>query len=151
MVLSDGAGLPLSVGLHAATRREQVGAEAVVDAVRVPRPRGRPRKRPDRLAADKGFASAALRAALRRRHIQPIIPAYPRGRKRTTGAGRPRPKQRLRPINLLVYAQRWKIERSLAWMDTCRRLVVRYERYAHLYRAFCIVAFILWCIARILK
>ncbi|NLF74534.1 MAG: IS5/IS1182 family transposase, partial [Chloroflexi bacterium] len=36
------------------------------------------------------------------------------------------------------------------WMDNCRRLVVRYERHVHLYKAFCLVAVILWCIDRIL-
>jgi len=30
-------------------------------------------------------------------------------------------------------------------------LVVRYERHVHLYKAFCLVAIILWCIDRILK
>jgi transposase len=143
--------LPLALALHSAQQRENAGAAALVDTIRVPRRRGRPRQRPRRLAADKGFASSAFRAALRRRHITPVIPHYRRGRKPTTGTGRPRPKQRLTPIIRLVYAQRWRLERAFAWMDNCRRLVVRYERYPHLYRAFCIVAFILWCIAHILK
>jgi transposase len=150
-IVSDGNGLPLALALHSAGRRENEAAEALVDAVRVPQPRGRPRQRPRRMVADKGFASAAFRRALRRRGMTPIIPFYPRGRKRTTGTGQPRPKQRHYALNLLVYAQRWRVERAFAWMDNCRRLVVRYERYPHLYRAFCILAFILWCIARILK
>ena len=150
-LVSDGNGLPLALQLHSAQERESAEAEALVDAVRVPRRRGRPRQRPRRLVADKGFASAAFRTALRQRGITPVIPHYRRGRKRTTGTGRPRPKQRLSPINLPIYGQRWHIERAFAWMDNCRRLVVRYERYPHLYRAFCILAFILWCIARILK
>lgn len=143
--------MPLALALHSAQQRENAAAEELVDAIRVPRRRGRPRQRPRRLVADKGFASSPFRAALRRRHITPLIPHYRRGRKRTTGTGRRRPKQRLTPINRLVYTQRWHIERAFAWMDNCRRLVVRYERYPHLYRAFCIVAFILWCLARILK
>lgn len=150
-LISDGKGLPLAVQLHSAAQRESEQAIALVDAVRVPRRRGRPRQRPGRLVADKGFASAAFRTALGQRRITPVIPHYPRGRKRTTGTGGKRPKQRLSPIHLLVYAQRWQIERAFAWMDTCRRLVVRYERSAHLYRPFCILAFILCCLARILK
>ena len=139
------------MALHSAQQRENEAAEALVDAVRVPQPRGRPRQRPRQMVADKGFASAAFRTALRRRGITPVIPFYPRGRKRTTGAGQPRPKQRHFALNLLVYARRWRVERTFAWMDNCRRLVVRYERHPRLYRAFCILAFILWSIARILK
>jgi transposase len=150
-VVSDGNGLPLALELHSAAQRESSAAAALVAAVRVPQARGRPRQRPRRLVADKGFASAALRTALRRRGITPVIPFYPRGRKRTTGTGRPRPKQRHFPVNRLIYAQRWKIERTFAWMDNCRRLVVRYERSAHIYRAFCILAFVLFCLNRILK
>jgi hypothetical protein len=41
--------------------------------------------------------------------------------------------------------------RALFWMDNCRRLVVRYDRHLHIYRAFYLVAIILWCIDRILK
>ena len=37
--------------------------------------RGRPRLRPERLAGDKGYDSDALRTALRRRGIEPIIPS----------------------------------------------------------------------------
>lgn len=143
--------MPLALSIHTAQRRETHEAEAVVDGVRVPPPRGRPRQRPRRLAADKGFASVAFRLALRRRGITPDIPFYPRGRQRTRPTGQRRPKQRRRRVNPMGYRQRWKVERVFAWMDNCRRLVVRYERHAHLYRAFCIVAFILFCLARILK
>src|SRR5690606_35553554 len=36
-------------------------------------------------------------------------------------------------------------------MTNYRRLVVRYDRYLHIYRAFCLIAFIIWCVNRILK
>jgi hypothetical protein len=36
-------------------------------------------------------------------------------------------------------------------MDNCRRLVVRYERDVEHYRAFCLLAIILWCVNLILK
>ncbi len=42
------------------------------------------------------------------------------------------------PIGCLVrarqgYRQRWNVERCFAWMDNCRRLVVRYDCYLHIY------------------
>lgn len=149
--MTDGQGLPLALALHAASRREHLQAEAVVDAVRVPQPRGRPRQRTQRLTADKGFSSAAFRRFLHRRRIQPLLPYYPRGRKRSTGTGRPRPKQRPWQIDPLLYKQRWRVERTFAWMDNFRRLVVRYDRTAAHYRAFCILAAILLCLSRLLK
>ena len=36
-------------------------------------------------------------------------------------------------------------------MTNYRRLVVRYDRYLHIYRAFCLITFIIWCVNRILK
>src|SRR5690606_26965434 len=49
------------------------------------------------------------------------------------------------------YRRRWIIERCFGWMTNYRRLVVRYDRYLHIYRAFCLIAFIIWCVNRILK
>jgi transposase len=46
--------------------------------------RGRPRLKPDRLAADKAYSSGVIRSALRRRGIQPVIPT-----KSNQQAGRP--------------------------------------------------------------
>ena len=60
--------------------------------------------------------------------------------------------KRGRPIKVGVsFRLRWRVERRNAWMDNCRRLVVRYERKPELYAAFCMLFFILLCLNRILK
>ena len=41
------------------------------------------------------------------------------------------------------YAERWKVERTFAWLGNFRRLLVRQERYLFTFRAFLLVAFIL--------
>jgi Transposase DDE domain len=41
------------------------------------------------------------------------------------------------------YAERWKVERTFAWLGNFRRLLVRHERYLSAFRAFFLVAFIL--------
>jgi transposase len=51
----------------------------------------------------------------------------------------PHRKNRARPKlqdgrKLRRYRRRWKIERSISWLSNFRRLVVRYERRAHLFR-----------------
>jgi transposase len=50
-----------------------------------------------------------------------------------------------------VYSQRWKVERTYAWLGNYRRLVVRHEWLAHIYLAFILVAFILICLTALLK
>jgi len=74
----DGRGRPLSVLVTAGQRNEapELGA-LLLDGIRVARPEGnpgRPRKRPHRLLADRGYAHDSCRALLRRRGILHIIP-----------------------------------------------------------------------------
>jgi transposase len=117
-LLIDGQGVPLAVGLSAANVQDSMLLEQVVDAVPAiigPRGRpGRPRKRPARLHADKGYDYPKCRRGLRRRGITPRIAR--RGMESSQRLGR----------------HRWKVERGLAWLLGCRRLQVRYERRADL-------------------
>ncbi len=52
----DGRGRPLGIHVSAGQRHESTQLEPTLDSVRVPRRRGRPRKRPDDLALDKGYS-----------------------------------------------------------------------------------------------
>lgn len=79
--------------------------------------------------ADKGYDSDALRTALRKRSIRPVIP-FRRNRR-----PRPGPKP-----DLSGYRQRWHIERLFAWIGNYDRLIVRKERNAHTYLAFRLIA-----------
>jgi transposase len=144
MVVADGHGLPIGVHGDSAQPHAIQLADATLATVRVPRPRGRPRTRPKELVADKAYDSHDFRQRLRRRGIKPTLPTFERRRRR-------RPK-RGRPIKTgASYRQRWKVERCFGWMDNCRRLVVRYERAVEHYKAFCLIAMILWSINLILK
>jgi transposase len=127
MVLVDGAGTPLGLHVAAASPAEVTLLDATLATVHVPRAHraGRPRQRPDRLIADRGYDSNAVRAALDTRGIQPIIPARSNNRRATHQDGR----------CLRRYRRRWIVERSNAWLYNFRRLVVRYERSADIYTA----------------
>ena len=144
MAVVDGQGLPLGLLVTSAQPHESTLAEATLQTIRVPQRRGRPKTRPKEVVADKAYDSAALRHQLRRRGIKPTIPTFARRKRNKPKRGRP-----IRPGP--SYRQRWKVERCFAWMDNCRRLVVRYDRHLHIYKAFCLVAIVLWCINRILK
>lgn len=119
MVLADGQGTPLGVSVAAASPAEITLLQDTLDAVSVQRAHhpGRPRKRPDRLIADRGYDSNAVRAALVAQDIEPIIPARTNNRVATHQDGR----------KLRRYKRRWLIERTHAWLQKFRRLVVRYE------------------------
>jgi transposase len=114
----------------------------LVDRVRVPRPQGRPKKRPASLGADKGYDSADFRYQLRRRRIQPSIPRreWPN---RSRSPGRP-------PETHEVSKFRWKVERSHGWLDNWRRLVTRYDWYTRSYGAFLTIACLMVALSRIL-
>jgi hypothetical protein len=103
-------GHPLAVGLTA-NRPDVNELIPLVDAVPPVRGRrGRPRRRPVKLHADKGYASKANRGGLRRRHITPRI-ALP-GIESSQRLGR----------------HRWVVERQLALLHCMRRLRMRDER-----------------------
>ena len=118
MALVDGAGPPLGAYLDAASPAEVTLLEKTLDtvAVRHAGKPGRPRKRPDRLIADRGYDSNPLRAALARRNNS----------KATHQDGR----------KLRRYRRRWIVERTFAWIGHFRRLVVRYERLITTYAGF---------------
>lgn len=122
MVVADGHGLPMGLYVDSAQLHESQLADATLATIRVPQKRGRPRTRPKALVADKAYDSHDCRQRQRRRGIKPTIPTFERRQRR-------RP-QRGRPIKVgASYRQRWKVERGFGWMDNCRRLVVRYERF----------------------
>jgi len=104
----------------------QAGGKTL-ETVKVPRNgRGRPKKRPLRLIADKGYDSDPLRKRLKAFKIDLIVP-HRRNRKRPKlQDGR----------KLRRYRKRWKIERTFAWLGNYRRLLVRHERQIEMYQAF---------------
>jgi transposase len=118
----DRWGTPLAIWLTAANVNEGTLLEDVIDAIEpIRRPRGRPgrrRKRPDKLHADKAYASRSNRQALRQRGIMPRL-ARP-GIDSSQHLGR----------------FRWVVERSLGWLNRFRRLVIRYERRSDIHLAF---------------
>ncbi len=89
--------------------------------------RGRPRKRPKKLHADKAYDSQALRAGLRKRGITPRIAR--RGVESSERLGR----------------HRWVVERTLSWLNRYRRLRIRYERRADMHLAFLHIGCALIC------
>ena len=108
--------------LSAANVHDSKVLEEAVDAIEpIKRPRGRPgrpRKRPNKLHADKAYEFPRCREALRRRGIKARIAR--RGIDSSERLGR----------------HRWVVERTLAWLSKYRRLTIRYERRDDIHEAF---------------
>jgi transposase len=143
---TEGQGVPWAFAITSASTHDLKPALQVIDGIRVPQPHGRPRKRPRRLLADKGYDSRAFRHELRKRNIQPIIPhrVYVQ----------PKVKHRGRPPGTYAkerYQGRWKIERSNAWMDNYRRVTVRWDHTSSAFKAWSILACIMICLNNILR
>lgn len=92
--------------------------------------RGRPRLKPDRLAADKAYSSGVIHRALRRRDIQPVIP--------TKSNERPEP-----AFDRAAYRELNRVERLIGRLKQFRRIATRYEKRAANYLAMITVATIL--------
>jgi transposase len=119
MVLVDGRGLPLAGEIASASPHEVTLIEPLLAARLL-------RKRSRRLIYDGAADSDPLRARLRRRRIDLICPHRRNRTRPPTQDGR----------KLRRYRRRWKIERSIGWLQNFRRLVTRYEHYAHLFHGF---------------
>lgn len=118
--------------LTAANVHDSTVFEEIIDSTApIKGARGRPRKRPDKLHADKGYDYPRCRQFLRKRGIKVRIAR--RGVESSERLGR----------------WRWVVERTLSWIACCRRLVVRYERRADIHEAFLLLACSLTCFRRL--
>jgi transposase len=115
----DAQGIPLAIRHTAANVHDSTMFEQLVDAIPdILKPRGRPRRRPTTLHADKGYDYPRCHRALKQRRIESRIA-------RRTIESRTR-----------LGRHRWVVERTLAWLKGYRRLRIRYERRSDIHHAF---------------
>jgi transposase len=115
--------LPLAVEVTAGQRHESTQVEPVLDGIAIPQPVGRPRRRPKRLAGDKGYSYPNVRQWLRAHGIIPIIPR------------RSNQRQRSDSFDEQLYKRRSVIEQCVGWLKECRRIATRFEKLAISYLA----------------
>jgi transposase len=92
---------------------------------------GRPRRKPDRVLADRGYDHDKYRRLLWDRGIKPVIAK--RGVEHGSHLGR----------------ERWVVERGFAHLHNFRRLRIRYERDPQIHEAFLTLACSILCFRRL--
>jgi transposase len=92
---------------------------------------GRPRKRPDRVTADRGYDHDKYRRLLWQRGVKPEIAR----RQHAHGSGLGR--------------YRWVVERTFAHLHHFKRLLVCYDRRHEIHEAFLAIACCLVCYRRL--
>lgn len=127
-LLVDGRGVPLAFHLSAANRHDLKGLSRVLDPGGLLALRPEPSDRaPQHLCLDKAYdaqeADELLEALDYVEHIKR------RGEDDVPGVGE------------VVYpARRWKVERSISWLNNMRKLRVRWEKKAENYRGLWMLA-----------
>ena len=138
----DGRGLPMSVILTPGQAGDNPQLLPLLDQINVSREgRGRPRKRPDRVLADKAYSHPSTRAALRARGIAFTSPErvdqIERRRAKGPRGGRPP------AFDADIYADRNVVERCFNRLKQFRALATRYAKRVAYYRSEIIIAAIL--------
>jgi transposase len=111
--------------------------------LRIARPVGRPRTRPDRVRGDKAYSSRAIPHHLRSRSIEAVIPE-PRDQQ---GHRKRRGSRGGRPVSYdpIDYRNRNVIEGGFCHLKQWRGLATRYDKLAIVYRAAAVInAVIAW-------
>ena len=122
--------------LSGGERHESLYLEPLLDLGRVRRRgAGRPRHRPYRIVADKGYSYPPIRRLLARRGLRAVIPRR----------SDQRPLDRRHSFDTVLYRKRNRVERLVGRLKQFRRVGTRYEKRAVCYLAMLtLAAILLW-------
>jgi transposase len=120
MVLVDARGLPVAIDTTSASPHESRLVQRLFDFMLTA-------QTPERVIGDKAYDCDQLDEQLAERGTELIAP-HRANRKPENVTQDRRPLQR--------YRRRWKVERTIAWIQHFRRLCIRWEKSTRLFRGF---------------
>ncbi|MDT0479592.1 IS5 family transposase [Streptomyces doebereineriae] len=133
-LITEAHGIPLAASLTGGNRNDVTQLMPLIEAVPPVRGRrGRPRRRPDRLYADRGYDHDKYRKQVRAVGIAPVIAR--RGAEHGSGLG----------------VHRWVVEQSFALLHWFRRLRIRWEIRDDIHEAFLTLGCALICWRRLCR
>lgn len=125
-MLTDAAGVPLSLVIEGANRHDMKLMRATLEAILIPRPAPTPAQ-PQGLCLDKGYDYDEVRDLVQAFGFTAHI--------RARGAEAQALKR-----DASFKARRWVVERTHSWLNRFRRIFIRWEKRADTYLAMLHVA-----------
>jgi len=133
-VITEGHGIPLQVSLTGGNRNDVTQLMPLIDALPPVRGRrGRPRRRPDTLFADRAYDHDKYRTQVQAAGMTPIIAR--RGTAHGSGLGK----------------YRWVVEQTFALLHWFRRLRIRWEIRDDMHEAFLRLGCAIICFRRMVN
>jgi IS5 family transposase len=131
-VITEAHGIPLAVSLTGGNRNDVTQLMPLIQAIPPVRGRrGRPRQRPAKAYADRGYDHDKYRKQVREKGITPVIAR--RATEHGSGLG----------------TYRWVVEQSIALLHWFRRLRIRWEIRDDIHEAFLSLACAIICWRRL--
>ena len=119
-MVTDGAGTPLAAEVTAGQVHDSTRVESVVGTYIGSRKRRR-RRKPRRLAGDKGYSMPRVRDWLKRQGIEPVIPHKDNEKARWDPTIK---------FDKKTYRRRCVVEQCVGWLKENRRIGTRFEKLA---------------------
>ena len=133
-MITEAHGIPLAVSLTGGNRNDVTQLMPLIAAIPPVRGRrGRPRRRPDAVYADRGYDHDKYRSKAREKGITPVIAR--RATEHGSGLG----------------VHRWVIEQSIALLHWFRRLRIRWEIRDDIHEAFLRLGCAIICFRRLVN
>ncbi|KAB8182658.1 IS5 family transposase [Nonomuraea phyllanthi] len=133
-VIADGNGIPLALSLTGGNRNDVTQVMPLLRSIPPVRGRrGRPRRRPKMLYADRGYDHDKYRRMVWATGVKPVIAR--RGTEHGSGLG----------------VHRWVIEQTIALLHWFRRLRIRWEIRDDIHEAFMTLAAAIICWRRLIR
>jgi len=133
-IVTDAEGTPIGLATAAANVSETELIGPALDSI--PAEIELPEEVP--VIADKGYDSDPLREELLEEGFILVSPHRANRTKPPTNDGR----------RMRRYGRRWKVERTMSWLHSFRRVLVRHERFRFIYDGFVHLALALFTLSR---